>query len=175
MTFRALRNAGGPSGKLQIKITSIKKMTASRSSGPCVRSTQRRPAGVKTSGSTVVTCGLSRRCASTRTAAAPKNWMAAHADRHPRMWNRCRIDERDDPRSPVLPSGARGGPQQSEYPVGAASGAEQTSVDGCEGMRRLADLGRILRTCPTCGNGRTGGRQRGFRLGFLEVCGSAGQ
>ena len=44
MTFRVLTNAGGLSGKLQSRITSIKKMTASRSSGPCVRSTQRRPA-----------------------------------------------------------------------------------------------------------------------------------
>jgi hypothetical protein len=42
-------------------------------------------------------------------------------------------------------------------------------------LSEAADLAWILRTCPSCGNGRTGGRPRGFRLGFLEVCGSAGQ
>ena len=55
-----------------------------------------------------------RRCASTRTAAAPKNWKAAHADRHPRMRHRYSIEERDDPRSTVLPLGGAPRPPQSE-------------------------------------------------------------
>jgi len=57
-----------------------------------------------------------RRCASTRTAAAPKNWKAAHADRHPRMRHRYSIEERDDPRSTVLPLGGAPRPAAKRVP-----------------------------------------------------------